>query len=132
MTKTNKRKHTCPICGDALTDRTEIDGRPTYCDTCDREVLDYVSTSGESIQFDDYERWIRQGAEQFSVLDENFNSGDGADNEDDAFCQFYDAIAMLLHYGHARRFDVAEGLRLAQLHFEAERHPDPPKLESRQ
>jgi hypothetical protein len=29
---------TCPECGDVLTDRVERDGRPSYCDTCDREV----------------------------------------------------------------------------------------------
>ena len=28
----------CPECGDRLTDRVEGDGKPTYCDTCDREV----------------------------------------------------------------------------------------------
>jgi hypothetical protein len=28
----------CPECGDPLTDRVEGDGKPTYCDTCDREV----------------------------------------------------------------------------------------------
>ncbi len=29
----------CPDCGDALTDRTVVDGQPCYCDTCDREVV---------------------------------------------------------------------------------------------
>lgn len=30
----------CPECGDVLTWRTEAaDGQPSYCDTCDREVL---------------------------------------------------------------------------------------------
>ena len=28
----------CPGCGSTLTDRTTVDGRPSYCDVCDREV----------------------------------------------------------------------------------------------
>lgn len=29
----------CPTCDDVLTDRTVTDGRPSYCDRCDTEVV---------------------------------------------------------------------------------------------
>lgn len=31
---------TCPECTSVLTDRTTINGAPSYCDECDREVVD--------------------------------------------------------------------------------------------